>query len=160
MEFAENLSFNSRKFQKIESRNPYLIGRWVDEQRGTFDLYIGKNGLKVVPYNQSVFVEIVFSISTDDEGDKVFVDGNTKGYCIVYVKDGKVKEIFIFRREATSNSNELEGVLKALSMFRKIPVFSDSSYAIYKSASRRVKKIKGHSGNIFHSIADYILQNV
>lgn len=157
--FGLSFRFASSRFVEVKTKNIYLIGRWFQDGKN-FDVYVGRDGIKIVPYNQDVFVSLIFSLVAEDTGKKVFVDGSPKGFCVIYVVSGRVREIFIFRREATSNSNELEAVKFALNRFRLVPVFSDSSYAIRKSSSNRLRKVRSHSGVLWNCIPDYILQNL
>lgn len=158
--FGFSLKFPSENFVEINNpKNPYLIGKWHYGEK-VFHVYVGKDGLKIVPYNQDAFVGLVFSVHAIDKDKKVFVDGNQKGFCVIYVWDGKIRELFLFRRSSTSNSNELEALRFALKKFPSLYIFSDSSYAIKKVASDRVRKIKSHSGILWNCIPDYILKNI
>lgn len=158
--FGFSFTLRSKKFVELKNtKNPYLIGRWL-EDNGRFDIYVGKDGIKMVPYKKDVFIELVFSIDADDEGEGVYTDGNQRGFCIVYVCNGGIKELFLFRRASTSNQNELEGVKLALKMFPFITIYSDSLYAVRKVNLRRVKKVDSHSGILWNSIPDYILKNL
>lgn len=158
--FGFSITFDSKNFAEIENpKNPYLIGKWTYDGK-IFYVYVGKDGLKIVPYNQEAFVSLVFSIRASDSGKKVFVDGNRKGFCVIYVFEGRVKEIFLFRRKGTSNSNELEAVRFALQKFPSLYIYSDSIYALKKLGSRKIRKVRAHSGLLWNCIPDYILKNI
>lgn len=158
--FGHEVVFSSERFMEVKNeKNPYLIGRWLDHPQ-RFDVYAGRNGIKIVPYRLEVFVRLIFVMRTSDANEGVYVDGNRKGFCAIYVKGGRVREIFVFRRDATSNSNELEGLRFALRAYPGKKIFSDSSYSIKKVMSKRVEKVKSHSGVLWNCIPDYILKNL
>ncbi len=159
--FGIQVYIDNPKFKRLFKKNPYIFGEW-DENGKIYTVYIGKDGIKVVPFSPEVFEELIRSIRIKDEGKYIYTDGNTMGFCILFIEDGKVKDYKIFKNSATSNFNELKAVLKAYEIFGDLPIFSDSKYAVSKAkkinANIKVIKTRAHSGVLWNSISDLILR--
>ncbi len=151
-----------------------------------FTVYVGKDGIKLVPFAPDVFIKLIFSLRVSGGSDKgingdidknggiekngdksrdidkaVFVDGNPLGFGLIFVCGGRVEKFFIKLVYGTSNSNELRAIEFALRKFPGVPIFSDSSYAISVIKRRGVLpvfKVKAHRGNIWNTICDYMLR--
>jgi len=159
--FGMKIYISSPNFRRLKhEKNPYIFGEYLGDGR-KFTVYIGKNGIKIHPYSEKVFVDLVLSIRTPETGRYVFVDGNTKGFCVLVVNNGRVENFFVEMREATSNSNEFSAILFANQRFPGLPIFSDSSYAISKAKKLGINanKVRAHSGVFWNTICDLILKN-
>ena len=159
--FGVKILVNSPNFRRVKNRkNPYIFGEYFLKGK-KYTVYIGKDGIKIHPYSEYVFRDIIYSLRTPERGKQVFVDGNTQGFCVLAVDNGRVVKVHIFKRKATSNSNELSAIFFANKEFPDFKIFSDSSYAISVARKKGIfaEKVRAHSGVLWNTICDLFLRN-
>ncbi len=159
--FGVKISIDTPNFRRVKNRkNPYIFGEYFLGGK-RYTVYVGKNGIKIHPYSEYVFRDIIYSLRTPERGKHVFVDGNTQGFCVLAVDNGRVVKVHIFKRKATANSNELSAIFFASKEFPGFKIFSDSSYAISVARKKGIfaEKVKAHSGVLWNTICDLFLKN-
>lgn len=175
--FGVKVFIDSQSFRpRFVRRNPYIVGEWLESGEGggewregrkveggrKFTVYVGKDGIKLVPFDRDVFIKLVFSLRVSHFGKAVFVDGNSRGFSLILIHDGRVEKFFVRSYLATSNSNEVRAIQFASQRFPGIPIFSDSSYAISVmkklDSSLHIVKVRAHHGNIWNTLCDYMLK--
>jgi hypothetical protein len=185
--FGKKIEINLPNFKRIHhKKNPYIFGE-VEYEGNKFTVYVGKNGISIVPFDPELFLDLILSIRViagkeekkediekkENHGEEnergIFVDGNEKGFCILWVENGRIRKIFLCENDATANKNELLAILFAHKKFKDkikkegVKIYSDSSFAINKAKKLYnidAEKVRAHSGNLWNTVADALVKNV
>jgi ribonuclease HI len=179
--FGKQIEINLPNFKRIHhKKNPYIFGE-VEYEGNKFTVYLGKNGISIVPFDPELFLDLILSIRVsagkgekkENKGEKnesgIFVDGNEKGFCILWIENGRIQKIFLCENDATANKNELLAILLAHTKFKDkikkegVKICSDSSFAINKAKKLYnidAEKVRAHSGNLWNTVADALVKNV